>query len=294
MSEAPFDKREGLLWFDGEMIPWADAQCHVLSHALHYASSVFEGERAYDGEIFKLREHTERLFHSARRMDMTPEYSVEEIDAACNEAVRRNGLSDAYVRPIMWRGSEMMSVPAQKTKIHTAIAAWEWPSYYSHEQRMAGLRLAISKWRRPSPETIPCDTKASGLYMICTLSRHEAEREGYNDAMMLDYRGQVAETTGANVFFIKGNEIHTPTPDCFLDGITRRTVMKLAIARGYRITERAIQPEEMADFDECFLTGTAVEVTPVAEIGPYKFPAREVSPLLLDDYLDLVRRKAAA
>jgi len=294
MTEAPFDKRDGLIWMDGDMRPWGEARVHVLTHGLHYASSVFEGERAYDGEIFKLREHTERLLYSAKRMDIASPFTADEIDAACIEAVRRNTLSDAYVRPVMWRGSEMMSVPAQRAAIHVAVAAWEWPSYYTHEQRMKGIRLCTSKWRRPDPLTIPCDTKASGLYMICTLSRHDADRAGFNDALMLDYRGLVAETTGANIFFVSGKEIHTPTPDCFLDGITRRTVMGLAEARGYRIVERAIKPEEMQSFDECFLTGTAVEVTPVASIDAVEFPAREAAPALLDDYLNLVRRKRAA
>ncbi|MEM6852202.1 MAG: branched-chain amino acid aminotransferase [Pseudomonadota bacterium] len=289
MMQPPFDQRDGVIWFDGDLRPWADAKVHVLTHALHYASSVFEGERAYGGEIFKLREHTERLFYSARTMDMEPTYTLDEIDAACRAVLAENNLSDAYVRPVFWRGSEMMSVPAQNATVHAAIAAWEWPSYYTREQRLQGLRLHLSEWRRPAPDTIPCFTKASGLYMICTLSRHEAERRGFNDALMLDYRGQVAEATGANVFFVKDGEIHTPLPDCFLDGITRRTVIDLAKKRGLAVIERAIMPEELADFDECFLTGTAVEVTPVAEIGDTAFPKRDIAPVLLDDYEAAVR-----
>jgi branched-chain amino acid aminotransferase len=290
-----FDNRSGSIWFDGDLVPWADAQIHVLSHGLHYASSVFEGERAYKGEIFKLREHTERLLNSAELLSMEIPYSADEIDEACRAILAAQGLSDAYVRPIAWRGSEMMGVSAQETKIHLAIAAWEWPSYFDPEERRKGLRLDFAAWRRPSPETIPCQSKASGLYMICTLARHAAEAKGYSDALMLDYRGLVAETTGANIFFKdRDGVLHTPTPDCFLDGITRRTVMALAKRRGIKIIERAIQPEEMTEFEECFITGTAVEVTGVSEIGDYRFTPSQMTYQLMDDYINLVNRQKAA
>ena len=262
MAGVPFDQMTGKIWFNGAFVDWADAKIHVLTHGLHYASCVFEGERAYGGEIFKLREHTERLFESARLLDFAIPYSVEEIDAVCRELLVLNNLSDAYVRPAAWRGSEMMGVSAQTNRINVAIAVWDWPSYFSPEQRLKGIRLDISEWRRPDPRTIPAKSKAAGLYMICTLSKHAAERKGYADALMFDWRGQVAEATGANVFFVKDGKIHTPTPDCFLDGITRRTVIDLAKARGIEVIERAIMPEEMAGFEQCFLTGTAAEVTP--------------------------------
>ena len=270
------------------MVPWADAKVHVLTHGLHYGSSVFEGERAYNGTIFKLREHTERLFFSGRELGFDLPYSVEEIDAACIQTLEANGLTDGYIRPVAWRGSEMMGVSAQQNRINVAVAAWEWPSYFDPEERLKGIRLDMAKYRRPSPETAPCHAKAAGLYMICTLSKHEAESKGYADAMMLDYRGQVAEATGANMFFVQDGVIHTPTPDCFLDGITRRTVMDLARARGHDIIERAIMPEELSGFSECFITGTAAEVTPVSEIGPYKFTPSEISKNLMDDYTALV------
>lgn len=292
MAAQPFDQREGVIWYNGELVPWADANLHVLSHALHYASSVFEGERAYGGEIFKLREHTERLFHSARVLDMEIPYTVEEIDEACRQAVAAQGFKDAYVRPVAWRGSEMMGVSAQTTRINVAIAVWEWPSYFDPEQRLKGIRLAIAKWRRPDPQTIPCDSKAAGLYMICTLSKHEAERDGYADALMYDYRGLVAEATGANIFFVdKEGTMHTPTPDCFLDGITRRTVIGLAKKRQIQVVERAIKPEEMADFEQCFIVGTAAEVTPVSEIGPYTFTPGAITKTLWEDYMVEVQPK---
>ena len=293
-AAAPFDNRPGEMWMNGEFIPWSDAQLHVLSHALHYASSVFEGERAYGGQIFKLREHTERLFKSAEILDMKIPYTVEEIDNACIELLQRQGLKDAYVRPVAWRGSEMMGVSAQITRINVAIAIWEWPSYFDAEQRLKGIRLDMAKWRRPDPATAPCEAKAAGLYMICTLSKHEAEQKGYADALMLDYRGQVAEATGANVFFVKNGELHTPTPDCFLNGITRQTVMGLARDRQIKINERAIMPEEMATFEECFIVGTAAEVTPVSEIGPYTFTVGEVTTTLMNDYMNAVQPKAEA
>ena len=283
-----FDQRDGFIWMNGEMVPWADAKVHVLTHGLHYASSVFEGERAYGGVIFKLREHTERLFYSAKELGFTLPYSVEEIDAACEATLKANHLTDGYLRPVAWRGSEMMGVSAQNNRINVAVAAWEWPSYFDPEERLKGIRLDMAKYRRPSPETAPCHAKAAGLYMICTLSKHEAESKGYADAMMLDYRGQVAEATGANMFFVKDGVLHTPTPDCFLDGITRRTVMDLARQRGLEIMERAIMPDELEGFSECFITGTAAEVTPVSEIGPYRFTPSDISKNLMADYSKLV------
>ncbi len=295
MMNAPFDNRPGQIWFDGKLVPWARAQIHVLSHGLHYASTVFEGERAYNGEIFKLREHTERLFASARLLSMEIPYTIDEVDEACRSVLAAQGLQEAYIRPIAWRGSEMMGVSAQQTKIHFAVAAWEWPSYFDPEERMRGLKLDISEWRRPSPQTIPSQSKATGLYMICTLARHAAEAKGYADALMLDYRGLIAETTGANIFFRDGdNVLHTPTPDCFLDGITRRTVMDLARRHGIKIVERAIEPEDMENFEECFITGTAVEVAAVAEIGHYRFTPGSLTQQLMADYISLVNRKRAA
>ena len=283
-----FDQRDGFIWMNGDMQPWADTKVHVLTHGLHYGSCVFEGERAYNGTIFKLREHTERLLYSANELGFELPYSVEEIDDACIKTLEANGLTDGYIRPVAWRGSEMMGVSAQQNRINVAIAAWEWPSYFDPEERLKGIRLDMAKYRRPSPETAPCHAKAAGLYMICTLSKHEAESKGYADAMMLDYRGQVAEATGANMFFVQDDVIHTPTPDCFLDGITRRTVIELARARGHEIVERAIMPDELADFSECFITGTAAEVTPVSEIGPYKFIPSDISKNLMNDYTALV------
>ncbi|MBJ6987475.1 MULTISPECIES: branched-chain amino acid aminotransferase [unclassified Devosia] len=271
MAGVPMDQREGWIWFDGELKPWKDAKIHVLTHGLHYASSVFEGERCYGGEIFKSAEHTERLIRSAATLDMQLPYSAEEIEAAKRLVLDKNGLTDAYLRPVVWRGSEELSVPARNNKVHVAIAAWVWPSYFSTEEKLKGIRLEWSKWRRPDPATIPHTAKAAGLYMICTLSKDAAMANGYADALMLDYRGYVAEATGANVFFIKGKNIVTPTPDCILNGITRQTVIQLAKDAGYTVTERHMQPEELAEFDECFLTGTAAEVTPVSEVGEYRF-----------------------
>ena len=283
-----FDNREGYIWLNGDFVEWADAKLHVLSHALHYASSVFEGERVYKRKIFKLEEHTERLFYSANKMDMEIPFTMDEVNDACNTTVNKNNIIDGYVRPIAWRGAEMMGVSAQNTKINFAVAVWEWPSYFDPDERLKGIRLSLSKWRRPSPETIPCDTKAAGLYMICTLSKHDAEKNGYADSLMLDFEGYIAEATGANVFFIKNNEIHTPSPDCFLDGITRRTVIELAKKRGISIIQRKISPDEMNDFTECFLTGTAVEVTPVSQIGDYNFEPSQITKQLMEDYISLV------
>ena len=293
MADAqPFDMRDGVIWYDGAFVPWADAKVHVLTHALHYASAVFEGERAYGGVIFKMREHNQRLIESARLLDFEIPYSVEEIDRACEETLARQGFSDAYIRPIAWRGSEMMGVSAQHNKIHLAIAVWQWPSYFDPAQRLKGIRLDLAKWRRPDPQTAPSKAKATGLYMICTMSKHAAERKGYADALMLDWRGQVAECTGANIFFVKDGVIHTPTPDCFLDGITRRTVIGLAKARGLEVIERAILPEELATFEQCFICGTAAEVTPVAEIADWRFTVGEITSSLMNDYMAAVQPSA--
>ncbi|WP_152046035.1 branched-chain amino acid aminotransferase [Aureimonas psammosilenae] len=294
MSAIPFDQLNGEIWFNDEFVAWGDAKIHVLSHGLHYASAVFEGERAYGGEIFKLREHTERLVESGRILGFTIPYSLDEIDSACNELLRRQGFSDAYVRPIAWRGSESMGVSAQKNRINVAIAIWQWPSYFNPEERMKGIRLDMAEYRRPDPRTAPSRSKASGLYMICTISKHAAEAKGYADALMLDWRGHVAEATGANVFFVKDGALHTPTPDCFLDGITRRTVIDLAQRRGIELNVRTIMPEELEGFTECFLCGTAAEVTPVSEIGPYRFSPGEISRQLVADYMSEVTPKRIA
>ena len=288
MSIVPFDQREGVIWFNGEFLPWKDAKVHVLTHALHYGSAVFEGERAYGGEIFRLNDHTERLFASAEMLDMKIPYTVAEIDAACRDTLKRQGFVDAYVRPIVWRGSEMMGVAAQSSRINVAIAIWQWPAYFDPKLLENGIKLDIAEWRRPDPRTAPAKAKAVGLYMICTLSKHTAERKGYADAMMLDWRGQVAECTGANIFFVKNGELHTPIADCFLDGITRRTVMDLARNRGIEVNERPIWPEELESFEQMFLTGTAVEVTPVKSVGPWNFEVGDLTRQLCKDYEDLV------
>lgn len=283
-----FDDRDGFIWLDGEMVQWRDARVHVLTHALHYASSVFEGQRAYNGVIFKLHEHTERLRRSAELLGFELPWSTEEIEAACNEVLKANGLIDAYMRPVAWRGSESMGVAPGRTKPHLAIAAWEWGKYYDPRISQNGIRMEIAPWRRPAPYTAPTASKASGLYMICTLSKQHAERNGYNDALMFDWRGRVAEATGANVFFVADGALHTPTPDCFLDGITRRTIMDLAQRRGIEVHERAIWPEELEQFEQMFLTGTAVEVTPVQSVGPWNFEVGDITRQLSKDYEDLV------
>ncbi|MGI9355962.1 MAG: branched-chain amino acid aminotransferase [Rhizobiaceae bacterium] len=284
MAGVPFDQLDGQIWYNGEFVEWGDATMHVLTHGLHYASCVFEGERAYGGEIFELTKHTERLHHSAELLGFEIPYSIEEIDAACKETLKRQGLQNAYVRPVAWRGSEMMGVSAQNNRINVAIAVWDWPSYFDPEEKMKGIRLDIAEWKRPDPATIPCKSKAAGLYMICTLSKHAAEAKGYADALMMDYRGRVAECTGANIFFTKDGDIHTPDPDCFLDGITRQTVISLAKKRQLKVTERIIMPDEMAEFEECFITGSAAEVTPVSEIGPYNFAPGSISKAMIEDY----------
>ncbi|SON57051.1 Branched-chain-amino-acid aminotransferase [Hartmannibacter diazotrophicus] len=294
MASVPFDSREGVIWYDGEFVDWKDAKVHVLTHGLHYGSSVFEGVRAYGGEIFKLKEHTDRLIESARILGFKIPYTADEINAACKEILQRMKLTDAYLRPVAWRGSEMMGVSAQNNTIHLAIAAWEWPSYFKPEERLKGIRLDMAEYRRPDEKTAPSKSKAAGLYMICTISKHAAEAKGYADAMMLDYRGYVAEATGANIFFVKDGVIHTPIADCFLNGITRQTVIELAKRRGFEVLERHIMPEELSTFTECFLTGTAAEVTPVSEIGPYTFVPGEITKTLMDDYTAEVTPKASA
>jgi len=289
MAVLPFDDRDGSIWYDGGLVPWRTAQTHVLTHGLHYASSVFEGQRIYRGRIYKLAEHTARLFESARILDMTIPYTEEQINEACLEVARAQGLEIGYMRPVVFRGSEMMSVAAPNSKIHVAIAAWPWPSYFSPEEKRKGIRLTVSDWRRPAPDTAPTRAKSAGLYMICTISKHAAERQGFADALMYDYRGFIAEATGANVFFAKDGALHTPIPDCFLDGITRKSVISLARARQIPVFERHIEPAEMAGFEECFLTGTAAEVTPVSQVGPYQFVPGRMCETMTEDYANDVR-----
>ena len=288
----PYDKRSGKIWFNNELIDWAEAKIHVLNHGLHYASCVFEGVRVYEGEIFKLKEHTDRLFYSAKRMGMNVPYTVEEINKATKDIVNIQKTRNGYIRPIIWRGSEMMAISAQKTKINVAVATWEWGSYFDPKLKTEGIRLDISSWRKPSPDSIPWDTKASGLYMISTLSKHEAEVKGYVDSLMLDYQGNVAEATGANIFFknVEG-ELHTPIPDSFLDGITRRCIIEIAKLKGIKVIERKIKPEEISNFTGCFLTGSAAEVTPVACIDKYNFKVCDVITGLSESYQNLVRKK---
>ena len=291
----PYDKREGKIWYNNDLVDWQDVKLHVLSHGLHYASCVFEGLRVYEGEVFKLEEHTDRLFHSAKRMDIKIPYSKDEINNATKKIVSSQNVKNGYVRPFVWRGSEMMAVSAQKTKIHVAIATWEWGTYFDPKLKSEGIKLNISKWRRPAPNTIPWDTKASGLYMICTLSKHEAEKQGYTDSLMLDHEGNVAEATGANIFFKdKNGELHTPIPDCFLDGITRRTVIEIAKSKNIKINERKILPEELSSFVGCFLTGTAAEVTPVSKISEHTYKVCKLISDLSSSYEKLVRKKIAA
>jgi len=295
MESIPYDKRSGKIWFNGEPINWPEVKIHVLSHGLHYASCVFEGERVYNGEIFKLEEHTERLFHSASRLGFKIPYTSELLNKACKEIIAIQKVKNGYVRPVAWRGSEMMAIAAQQTKIHVAIAAWEWGSYFDSNLKLKGIKLDISKWRRPAPDTIPWDTKASGLYMICTLSKHEAEKKGFTDSLMLDYQGNIAEATGANIFFKnKFGELHTPIPDSFLNGITRRCVIDIAKTKGIKVVERKIKPEEMKNFVGCFLTGTAAEITPVSQIDKYNFKVCNVIKDLSESYQALVRKKTAA
>jgi branched-chain amino acid aminotransferase len=291
MSLLPYDDRDGWIWLDGQFVPWREAKVHVLTHALHYASSVFEGARMYGGEIYKLHEHSERLHRSANILDFEIPYSVDELDRACKETAERMGLEDCYIRPIAWRGPEAIGVSAQATRIHTAIAAWEWPSYFSPEDRQRGVRLTRAKYSRPAPFTAPTEAKASGLYMICTISKHLAEKEGYTDALMLDWRGYVAESTGSNIFLVRDGVIHTPTPDCFLNGLTRQSVIALARNKGIEVIERHILPDELGTFSEVFLTGSAAEVTPVGEIAEHSYKPGAISLGLAEDYSRMVRRQ---
>ncbi|MEQ1789263.1 MAG: branched-chain amino acid aminotransferase [Rickettsiales bacterium] len=284
MTLIPFDDRDGFIWFNGKMVAWRDAKVHVLTHGLHYGSCVFEGVRVYNGKIFKLREHTERLINSGKLLGFDLPYSLEELENATKQTIAKQNVVNGYIRPVAWRGSEMMAISAQKTTIHVAIASWEWPSYFSKEARERGLRLQISKWARPAPNSAPTASKAAGLYMICTLSKHAAENDGFDDALMLDYRGLLSEATGANLFLVIDGKIHTPTPDCFLDGITRRTVIDLARVRGIEVIERQIKPEELKNAQEIFLTGTAAEVTPVGQIGEQKFTVGNITKQLMADY----------
>ena len=291
----PFDKRPGKIWYNNNLVDWEDVKFHVLSHGLHYGSCVFEGLRVYDGAIFKLEEHTERLYHSAKRMDIEIPYSKDEINNATKKIVSVQNVKNGYIRPFVWRGSEMMAVSAQNTKIHVAIATWEWGTYFDSKLKTEGIKLNISKWKRPAPDTIPWDTKASGLYMICTLSKHEAEKKGYADSLMMDHEGNVAEATGANIFFKDSNgELHTPIPDSFLDGITRRTVIEIAKSKNIKVNERKISPNELSNFEGCFLTGTAAEITPVSKIADQSYKVCNVILDLSASYEKLVRAKKAA
>lgn len=289
MAMLPYDDRDGFIWLDRKITPWRDAKVHFLTHALHYGSGVFEGLRAYDGKIFKLREHSLRLLEGCDIMDMKITYTAEDISSACLEVLKANKIVDGYIRPLAWRGAEQMGVSGQLTKIHLAVAAWEWPNYFSAEAREKGISLKTARWRRPPPDSAPVHAKACGLYMICTLSKHESENAGYTDSLMLDYRGRVAELTGANFFMVKNGELHTPEADCFLNGITRRTVIELAKKNGIKVIERAIMPEELASIDECFATGTAAEVTPIGKIDDMTYKVGPVSRLLRDEYEKLVR-----
>ena len=284
-----YDDRDGWIWMDGALVPWRDARVHVLTHALHYASSVFEGERCYNGKIFKGREHSARLLKSGELLDMVIPYTVDQIEEAKYAMLKANGWTDAYVRAVAWRGSGAdMGVSAMRNPVRMAVAGWEWGAYYG-DAKMKGAKLDISKWKRPSPETIPVAAKAAGLYMICTMSKHAAEAKGCSDALFMDYRGFVAEATGANIFFVKGGEVHTPLADCFLNGLTRQTVIGMLKAKGIPVHERHILPEELADFEQCWLTGTAAEVTPVGEIGPYTFEVGALTREIATDYEKLVR-----
>ena len=295
MEQIPFDKRTGKIWFNNELVDWSSAKVHVLNHGLHYASCVFEGERVYDGNIFKLSEHTERLFHSAKRMEIQIPYSQSEINQVCNQIVSVQNVKNGYVRPVVWRGSEMMAISAQKNKTNVAIATWEWGSYFDPKLKLKGIKLNISKWKRPNPNSVPWDTKASGLYMICTLSKHEAESQGFADSLMLDHDGNIAEATGANIFFKdKEGSLHTPIPDSFLDGITRRCVIDLAKSKKIKVIEKKIKPAEMSNFVGCFLTGTAAEITPVSQIDKFNFSVCNIIVDLSESYQLLVRKKNAA
>jgi branched-chain amino acid aminotransferase len=293
MSFIPYDQRDGFIWIDGALVPWREAKIHVLTHALHYGSGVFEGARIYGGEVFASTQHSERLHASAKILGFEVPYTVAQLDQAYRDVIKAQGLADGYLRPIAWRGAEEMGVAAKKTKIHVAVACWDWGSYFPEEERLKGIRLRWADYRRPDPATAPCRAKAAGLYMICTIEKHKSMDEGYADALMLDWQGRVAEATGANVFFIKDGKLHTPIADCFLDGITRRTVIALAKKRGIEVIERRIAPEELSDFEQCFLTGSAAEITPVSEIGKYRFTPGEITKVLMADYSAGTRPKHA-
>jgi len=287
-----FDKREGWIWMNGSFVPWKNATSHIITQGLHYASAVFEGERAYNGKIFKSEEHTKRLFKSANIIGITIPYSEEEISAAKNDLVVKMNYTDCYVRPVVWRGSQQMGLSTSNADINVAIAAWDdWASYFKLEDRLSGLKLITSPWKRPAPDTAPYEAKTSGPYIICTMSKEFAEKKGYHDALMLDYRGYVAEGTGANIFFIKGNNIHTPIPDCFLNGITRQTVIKMVKEKGFNLTERYILPDEINGYDEAFLTGTAAEITPIKSIDDktYNTGDKTVTYNLMNDFTNLVK-----
>ncbi len=294
MSFVPYDQREGFIWMNGALVPWRDAKIHVLTHALHYGSGVFEGARIYSGEVFASTQHSERLHASAKIVGFEIPYTVAQLDQAYRDVIEAQGLADGYIRPIAWRGAEEMGVAAKNTKIHVAVACWDWGSYFPEEERLRGIRLRWADYRLPDPMTAPSRAKAAGLYMICTIEKHKSIDEGYADALMLDWQGRVAEATGANVFFVKDGKLHTPIADCFLDGITRRTVIALAKKRGIEVIERRIAPDELADFEQCFLTGSAAEVTPVSEIGQYRFTVGEITKTLMDDYSANARPKHAA
>ena len=285
MEIIPFDKRIGFIWYNGDFVEWQNATTHVLNHGLHYGSCVFEGLRVYGEKIFKLEEHTKRLFHSASRMGIEIPFSMDHLNDAQEETIKKMNIKYGYIRPVIWRGSEMMAISAQKNKINVAIATWEWPNYFSKEDRLKGIALQTAEWRRPPPNTIPTDAKAAGLYMICTLSKHKAEQNGYTDALMLDYKGRVSESTGSNIFFVIDGEIHTPIPDCFLNGITRQTVIQIAEQQGLKVTVRDIYPDEISKADEIFLTGSAVEVTPVGKIDDHSFKVGKITSAIADLYM---------
>lgn len=285
----PFDDRDGFIWVDGKLVPWRDAKTHILTHGLHYGSSVFEGERCYAGKIFKSHEHNVRLHKSAELLGFEIPYSVEELEKAKYEVLKANNITEGYLRPVAFRGSEMMAISAQHSTIHVAIAAWEWPSMYNMETKMKGIRLGMAPYKRPSPETEPVASKAAGLYMICTISKHAVEKQGFDDALMLDYRGYLAEATGANLFLVIDGEVHTPLPDCFLNGITRQTIIELARTRGLTVHERHIKPEELERVQEIFLTGTAAEITPVSEVAGQKFTPGAITKTLIEDYTAATR-----
>ncbi|PHR55093.1 MAG: branched-chain amino acid aminotransferase [Robiginitomaculum sp.] len=289
MTDAPFHDRDGYIWMDGEFVQWRDAKIHVLTHALHYGSGVFEGDRAYDGEIFALNDHSNRLINSGKLLGFDVPYTAEEIDQVCKDTLAKSGLESAYVRPFAWRGSEQMGVAAQKNKIHMAVAVWAWGDYF--DDKMKGITLCMADWKRPAPDTIPCKAKGAGLYMICTLSKHAASDKGYDDALMLDYKGRIAECTGAHIFFIRDGELHTPTNDILLDGITRKTVLALAEHRGLKVNSRDIWPDELSSFSECFIVGTAAEITPVRLIEEYKYTPGDLTRNMVEDYDNLVHRK---